>query len=153
MESTAADAERAAHDDYAALLDVSVVSVDKTREFNAEVSRLRERGAELQRVAEGVASERKEAQDMSAAAAAQLGELKRVFALIDRVAAHVHRVDAAVAAMETAVGEVARQQTVTALRSALSPMTRLFGGSLGGGAESSPPFARPPASFFDASVA
>ena len=137
--------------DYSSALDASAVSRPKTREFNDEVARLTVRGAELRRVAEEAAAQQGEARRGAEEAAARLAELRRVFSLVERIAAHVHRVDAAVAAMEAAVAELARQQTVTSIKSALSPVSRLFGGG-GAAAAPAPPFVRPPASLFDANV-
>jgi hypothetical protein len=145
-----AEAERMAAD-YGSALDASVVSRPKTREYNAEAGLLAARAAELRRTAEEAAAQQGAARRGAEEAAARLAELRRVFSLVERIAAHVQRVDAAVAAMEAAVAERTRQQTVTSIRSALSPVSRLFGGGAAA-APAAAPFVRPPASLFDAHV-
>lgn len=77
-------------------------------------------------------------------AAQQVEELRAVFALIEVVAAHVARVETAVASLETQLNDSTKEFNKIALRSSLSPVSKLFGIAAASTNEMSP-FRRPDA--------
>ncbi len=106
---------------------------------------------ELQGVATALGRDATQNRELDATLVTHLADLERVYTLIDKIGAHVHHVDAALAAMEGAVAESARELNKQALRSTLGSVTRWFGG--GAAPADLPPFVRPPESVIDTAAA
>lgn len=105
------------------------------------------RGDELLGVAQALAREATAAREAQAALATRLAELKRVYQLVDAIAAHVNAVEASVAALEVAVNESTAAYNKQALKRSLGAVTGWF--TSAAAPQEMPPFERPAASHID----
>lgn len=126
-------------------------SISQLRDCASTTESLLMRMDELQGVAMALGKDAARSRELDATLVTHLADLERVYDLIDKIGAHVNRVDVALTAMEGAVDESTRELNKQALRSTLGTVTRWFGG--GAAAAEMPPFVRPPESFIDMDAA
>ncbi len=134
--------------EFAELLNPELAVADKKEDLNAEIERLVSRLEEMSRVAASLLAQRGAAASTGAELEAQEmhQQIRRTFAELDKIAAHVRSVDTAVAAMETAVTDQTRQKTLVTIKNTFSPISRLFGMETSNAVQ---PFVRPPQTKFD----
>lgn len=118
----------------------SADSQESRDEIQEGVERLQMKMDEFQVVCTSLQKESKATKESLTLVAAEIESLRAVFALIDRVAVHVDKMDKAVAEMEVLLSSSAKEYNKRVISNTMLPISKWFGVE---SKQDMPPFRRP----------